>query len=229
MVELFTNIKSMSYIPTILSTKELTIEQTDFLEKIGFSVTSIDFITTNSLNFKIQQKPTLLLFTSQNAIKSILNSIFLEELKPIPVICVGLKTKNLLEKEGFYVLAYTDYAEQLALKIIDNYSIEKIAFFAGNIRRNTLPDAMNLHQISFIEYTVYETIETSHIIDFTPEIVLFYSPSGVRSYLKNNQIKNSKAICIGTTTAEALQEITDNIFISEIPTVESVLEKCKSI
>lgn len=211
----------------VLSTKKLDAKQTLFLEKAGFLVVSTDFIQTKPIEFSIKTLPTLLLFTSQNAIKSVLLSEYFSHLQKIPAICVGTKTKEALENQGIKVLYHTDYAEELATIVIEQFSKEKIAFFAGNIRRNTLPNAMKSHKISFLEYTVYQTIAHVQTIDFIPDYILFYSPSGVQSYLKKNSLYQSKIICIGTTTAQALEGVKNKIYISDKPTIESVLEKCK--
>jgi uroporphyrinogen-III synthase len=54
--------------------------------------------------------------------------------------------------------------------------------------------------------------------------ILFFSPSAVESYLKDNTIKKETCFCIGETTAEALHKITKNIIIAEQPSIEDVIE-----
>src|SRR5690606_37356676 len=103
-------------------------------------------------------------------------------------ICVGYKTRKLLEDNGFKVLETEEYAQQLAPTIQEKYSKEHIAFFAGNLRRNVLPDAMNRASIVFDEYLVYQNEESSVKIEAKTDGILFYSPSGVKSYLKQNTI-----------------------------------------
>src|SRR5690554_8220253 len=71
-------------------------------------------------------------------------------------LCVGSKTRQLLEKNGFKVLETKEYAENLVPIIQQKFSKKHIAFFAGNIRRNTLPEAMQEKDISFDEYLVYQ-------------------------------------------------------------------------
>ena len=56
------------------------------------------------------------------------------------------------------------------------------------------------------------------------DAILFFSPSGVESYLKDNKIKNEICFCIGETTASALENKTKNIIIAEQPTIEDVIE-----
>lgn len=211
---------------SILSTKKLQSNQKNFLLNAGFSLIEADFIKISILPFQLKNTPTLLLFTSQNAVESVLKNEKSNHLKHIPAICVGIKTKQLLEKNGFRVLAMEEYAQRLAPIIQKDFSKEQIAFFAGNLRRNVLPDAMNQVNIDFDEYLVYQNEESSIKIESNPNGLLFFSPSGVKSYLKQNTIDDQTCFCIGTTTADALKDITKNIVIANQQTVENVIIQC---
>src|SRR5690606_4990001 len=210
----------------ILSTKKLKSNQKSFLLNAGFSVIEADFIRISLLPFQLKKYPDLLLLTSQNAVESVLNNEKAKDLKNIPAICVGSKTRKLLEENGFKVLETKEYAEDLAPIIQQKFSKEHIAFFAGNIRRNTLPEAMQEKDISFDEYLVYQNDESSVKIEAKTEGILFYSPSGIKSYLKQNTITHQMCFCIGTTTADALKGITENIVIANEQTVENVIIQC---
>jgi uroporphyrinogen-III synthase len=94
------------------------------------------------------------------------------------------------------------------------------------MRRATLPDALTAAGISFTEIETYETTLTPNKITATVDGLLFYSPSAVQSFLKNNKITKQTCFCIGTTTAEALQNITDNIIIANQPTIENTIIQC---
>ncbi|RRA96758.1 uroporphyrinogen-III synthase [Paenimyroides viscosum] len=210
----------------VLSTKKLQSNQKNFLLNAGFTLIEADFIKIFILSFQLKNTPTLLLFTSQNAVESVLKNEKSNHLKHIPAICVGIKTKQLLEKNGFRVLAMEEYAQRLAPIIQKDFSKEQIAFFAGNLRRNVLPDAMNQVNIDFDEYLVYQNEESSIKIESNPNGLLFFSPSGVKSYLKQNTIDDQTCFCIGTTTADALKDITKNIVIANQQTVENVIIQC---
>lgn len=210
----------------VLSTKKLKSNQKQFLLNADFSVMEANFINITFLSFQLKSIPTLLLFTSQNAIKSVLANSEVPQLKKIPAVCVGSKTKQLLEQNGFTVLATTEYAHDLAPIIQTKYQNKRIAFFAGNLRRDVLPTAMQQTNIRFDEYTVYTNSENSVKIETEINALLFYSPSGIKSYLKENTITNQMCFCIGTTTANALQGITKNIVIATQQTVENVIVQC---
>ncbi|RKR10301.1 uroporphyrinogen-III synthase [Flavobacterium sp. 90] len=208
----------------ILSTKKLSSEQKQALVKANIEVVEADFIQTQNKPFELKDLNENLIFTSQNAVQSILLDPKIEELKSKNVFCVGLKTKILLSENGFNVVAYTGYAADLAEIITLIYRSESYTFFSGNLRRETLPQALKDAEVKFNEIQVYDTSLTPQKIKNAVDGILFFSPSGVESYLKDNTIKKEKCFCIGETTAEALHKITKNIIIADQPTVEDVIE-----
>ncbi|KAF2336537.1 uroporphyrinogen-III synthase [Flavobacterium daemonense] len=208
----------------ILSTKILSPLQKQELTKAGLEVIEADFIKTENKAFELKNLNESLIFTSQNAVHSVLSNPKSEELKSKNVYCVGLKTKFLLSENGFNVVAYTGYASDLAEIITLIYGNESYTFFSGNLRRDTLPEALKENGIKFNEIQVYETTLQPQKIKANPEAILFFSPSGVKSYLKDNTINKQICFCIGETTAEALSKITKNIIIADQPTIEDVIE-----
>jgi uroporphyrinogen-III synthase len=78
----------------ILSTKKLTSEQKQALIKANLEVLEVDFIQTQNKSFELKDLNENLIFTSQNAVHSILSDPKSEELKSKNVFCVGLKTKE---------------------------------------------------------------------------------------------------------------------------------------
>jgi len=208
----------------ILSTKILSPLHKQELMKYGIEVIEADFIKTENKPFELKDLNESLIFTSQNAVHSVLSHPKSEELKKKNVYCVGLKTKTLLTDNGFNVVAYTGYAADLAEIITLIYNSESYTFFSGNLRRDTLPEALKENGIKFNEIQVYDTTLQPQKIKENPEAVLFFSPSGVNSYLKDNSINKQICFCIGDTTADALSKITKNIIIADQPTIEDVIE-----
>ncbi|WP_281231354.1 uroporphyrinogen-III synthase [Flavobacterium gelatinilyticum] len=208
----------------ILSTKILSPLHKQELMKYGVELIEADFIKTENKPFELKDLNESLIFTSQNAVHSVLSHPDSEQLKKKNVYCVGLKTKTLLSDNGFNVVAYTGYAADLAEIITLIYGNESYTFFSGNLRRDTLPEALKENGIKFNEIQVYETTLQPQKIKANPEAILFFSPSGVKSYLKDNKINKQICFCIGDTTAEALSKITKNIIVADQPTIEDVIE-----
>lgn len=211
----------------ILSTKKLLPNQKQYLLNAGFSVVEADFITIRPTAFELKNIHDTLIFSSQNGVESILQHPKVDELKSKDVFCVGLKTKALLEENGFNVVAHTGYAEDLAEIITLVYPNNKYTFFSGNLRRDTLPEMMTEARVAFNEITVYETVLTPQKISTKPDGILFFSPSGVESYLKENKISKECAFCIGNTTAETASRLgIKNIIIANQPTIENTIIQC---
>ena len=214
----------MSNLVHILSTKVLSPTQRETLENANFSVIEADFIATRNQNFELQAINTNLIFTSQNAAQSVLLHPKCQELKSKNVFCVGIKTKALLEENGFNVIVYVDYAADLAEIITLIYANESYTFFSGNLRKETLPKALKEAKIKFNEIQVYETSLTPKKVKEAVEAILFFSPSGVESYLKENTIKKELCFCIGETTAAALPNTVKNTIVANQPSIEEVIE-----
>jgi len=214
----------MSNLVHILSTKVLSPTQRETLENANFSVIEADFIATKNQNFELIEINSNLIFTSQNAAQSVLLHPKCQELKSKNVFCVGIKTKALLEENGFNVIVYVDYAADLAEIITLIYANESYTFFSGNLRKETLPKALKEAKIKFNEIQVYETSLTPKKVKEAVEAILFFSPSGVESYLKENTIKKELCFCIGETTAAALPNTVKNTIVANQPSIEEVIE-----
>jgi uroporphyrinogen-III synthase len=210
---------------SILSTKTLSDEQRQVFIDANIDLLEQDFIAIENNNFELKNINYNLIFSSQNAVLSLIEQTHFENLKSKNCFCVGIKTKELLEQNGFKVDVYMDYASELAEIITLIYNKESFTFFSGNLRKETLPKALKNAGIQFNEIEVYQTKLAPFKISSAEKFdgILFFSPSGVESYLKDNKIKTETCFCIGETTASSLEKITKNIIIAEIPTIEDVI------
>jgi uroporphyrinogen-III synthase len=207
----------------IVSTKKLQINQKQFLLNADFSLVEADFIQIEFQNFELKSTFDYLIFTCQNAVLSVLKNENNTFLKDKICYCVGIKTKQLLEENGFNVENSFDYADDLVAYLLKNYSDKKYTFFSGNLRRDTISEAFKKNNVIFEEVEVYQTHLTPHKINSPVDSILFFSPSAVQSYVKENIISNEVCFCIGTTTANEIKKTTNNIVIANKPTVENVI------
>ena len=212
----------------ILSTKTLSQKQIALLDEKKFALIHTSFIKVKSLKFTIEKVNDFLIFTSKNAVKSVLKNKKIDTIKLKKSFCVGEKTKVFLEKNGFTVVAFSKDANTLAELLIDDHSESTFTFFSGTIRKDVLPKKLSEKNIIFNEITVYETILQPKKNVLETEAILFFSPSAVESYLQINKIGNQTCFCIGNTTAKAVENSSEvskaNIIIASQPTVESVIE-----
>jgi uroporphyrinogen-III synthase len=210
--------------PTVLSTKKLTEKQKELLQNAGVSLVEYNAIHIDFVFFKIPPIIENAIFTSQNAVLSIQNS----EFRIQNCFCVGEKTKALLEQNDQKVVKMTDYASELADYLVKNHKNDSFHFFCGNIRSDEIPSRLKENNITFKEIEVYKTTLNPTKFERQFDAVLFFSPSGVRSYCEErSNLTDNKAIfvCIGTTTASEAKRYTENVVVSNATTVESVIAK----
>ena len=212
---------------TILSTKILTSSQKSILTNANIKVEDYDAIKIGYLKTQIDPNFKNIIFTSQNTVKAFLNIMGTQILKnnKYTAFCVGEKTKSVLEKNDINVLEMTNYGAELATILVNKYPNESFLFLCGDKRRHEIPSYLTRHKVAFKEQTVYKN--TPNPLTFAPDFngILFFSPSGIESFVAKNNLKNSMAFCIGTTTAAEAEKHTKNITIAQKPTIESLLER----
>jgi uroporphyrinogen-III synthase len=206
---------------TILSTKILNASLNYLLLQNNFKVITHDFITIEPIIISKQSIENQVIITSKNAIHA-LDNYSKEALK---IFCVGNETQKILLEKGFNVIETAKNGETLAKIIVEKHSNLKFTYFCSEIRRAILPNILKENNIDCQEIITYKTILQPKVITENIDFILFFSPSGVKSFLVNNQINNELCICIGETTAQELESITNNLFISSSSTIkEMVLE-----
>jgi len=204
---------------TVLSTKKLTPSQGKIIRNTNIDLVEYNAISIERLAVKITEKIDNAIVTSQNAARIIIES-------KIPVnklFCVGNKTTTLLIENGYFVSKEAKNALELAQFIVKNHKNDSFVFFCGDKRRAELPNMLLESKISFMEEILYKTTLNLQKFEEKFDGVLFFSPSGVQSYVQENSLENSIAFCIGNTTAKEAEKHTSNIIISDISSVENVL------
>jgi uroporphyrinogen-III synthase len=208
---------------TVLSTKKLSLPQKELFLNSGLGLVEYDALQIEFLDVNIPLEYTHYILTSKNSVKAFLKKIENRDTSNFQVFCVGEKTRSLLEENGLKVVKMTEYASELAQFIVEKYPNETFLFLCGNLRRDTLPKPLTENNIRYKEVMVYKTRLTPKAFQRDFDGILFFSPSGIRSYLLENSIGSSTLFCIGTTTADEAKKHSDNIIIANKPTVENVL------
>jgi len=157
----------------------------------------------------MKQKITAI-FTSPQAVGILQN----KNLTPSEwtVYCIQNETRAAVEQWiGKNCIRYAaKNAEALSDKIIAD-QVKDVVFFCGRQRLNALPDRLRLEGISLREVVLYDTLLTPVKIEEMPSLILFFSPSAVKSYFTLNQVEPStRIIAIGTTTAAEIKKHTNN-------------------
>ncbi len=215
----------------ILFTKKLTDKQK---KSLSIAVDNFDFITINPLVFECYSSPfQTLIFTSQNAVKQVLNNIEIPLNQPI--LTVGKKTKECLLSFGDFQNIQQPVEQENAegiIKRIEQENTDDFLYFCGKKRLPTLENYLRKSNKKYQLIEVYDTCLTPTLgLDIGQyEHICFCSPSAVESFVSAYKLKGKhKCLCIGQTTAKALRSYTSNIEIAPQSSVESMLEVIKNI
>ena len=215
-----------SHVPTnIYSTKSLTDDQRFlFNEKIKAESSDFVKISLNRIHPRfVKNQIENVVITSQNAVEALLNNFSAIELQFKNIYCVGRRTKKMIEKRIGNVLHTEKNAKKLAEYLVDFMEGTEVTYFCSDLRLDDLPSILKENNITVNEIEAYQTKLDSLNIPESVEGVMFYSPSTVQSYKKENDAKGI-AFCIGETTAKEASKHFDDVRIAKVPTVESVIE-----
>lgn len=210
---------------TLVSTKKLTTEQNRLLDR-RVTLIDHDFITIrlNRLKKDILLKISEnVVITSKSALQSLLLNFSRKELNIKNIYCVGKRTKNSIEKEIGKVTFVGKSAKLLAIYIAEKTAIKEVTFFCGNLKREELTNILSKNNITVNEIEAYRTMLTPKEIETDVIGALFFSPSGVQSYLLRNSPNTTVAYCIGDTTAKEAKLHFKNVQVAANQDIESVI------
>lgn len=174
-----------------------------------------------------------LIFTSIKAVDSFFRNGFVPnenftEKNYNKIYAVGIRTKKELRKHGYGTFKVTRHAAELSDFIIKNSAGEKFLHFCGNLALDVLDKSLPLQNISYKKIPVYDTLLLYPKIAEKYGAVCFFSPSGVRSFAKNNSLDGVKIFSIGNTTTAELKKFTKNrIYTSTESNLEDLLRLVK--
>ena len=206
--------------PTVLSTKKLSKPQKQLLLNSGIGLVEYNAISIQFSDFKIDPEPLEnAIITSQNSAKAILA----KKIRIKNCFCVGEKTASLLQNHQSKISEVAIYGKDLAKVITEKYADKNFTFFCGNKRREEIPSILKKKNVELKEIEVYKTEINQKQFYQEFDGILFFSPSGIQSFITKNEIKNSFAFCIGETTASEAKKHTENIIVATKPSIENVI------
>ena len=216
-------------IAKVYSTKKLSeLQKENLSSAIGIEDSDFIKIRFNRISPKVvKHTHENVAITSQNGVEAILNSFTKEELDFKNIYCVGRRTKKLIEKRIGKVTHVAKNALKLAEYISKETEVKEITYFCSDVRLDVFPTYLQAHEIVVNEIEAYKTMLSPVKISDEFSGVLFYSPSGINSYLEVNS-KDKTAFCIGETTAVEARKHFANVEVANLPSVDSVLELINS-
>lgn len=224
----------------LLTTRPLADSTIEDAKERGVLIKTISFIETVPVRTAeiIQEIEAALLmrttvvFTSMNAVDAVVE-IMQDQQPDWQIYCIGHTTKLLIEKYfgPDSIIGTADNAVALADRIIEDELADEIVFFCGDQRRPELPDMLFAAGLLVTEIIVYETIEVQHKLNESFAAVLFYSPSAVESFFRNNKLAAGTLVfAIGDTTATAVRKFCSNkIILADKPGKEALAKKAIEI
>jgi uroporphyrinogen-III synthase len=216
--------------PRIVSTKRLATELVEQLDRAGILTEQHDFIQTiiqvpDKIDSNQIQKFVVL--TSKSAVNAWLAIAehFCIKILDHPVFCIDQATKKEVIARNLTVQGEAKDSSSLADVITQDSSIQSMTYVCSGIRRDELSSKLRAKGVEVNEIIGYHTHPTPIKIIEPFQGVLFFSPSGVDSFLSLNEI-SSVCFCIGdATAAHATSKGFKNVQVAELSTPESVIKK----
>lgn len=207
----------------LLATKILDFPFKQRLLMKDFSLVEYPFIRIKPLRYNPKKPTDAILVSSQNAARLFFDYHPIGTLSPkTQFFCVGSQTTKLIESRQGKVTVTALNAQELALRIIKEYSHLTFCFACGRKRLPTLETELAKANIALSLHELYDTHIVSHQLNTDFDGVLFYSPSAVEGFLTLNRLKNTHSFCIGPTTAAALEPHTSFYSVAKKPNNNSL-------
>jgi hydroxymethylbilane synthase len=212
-------------VTNIYSTKKLTDDQVMLFHNdvVSESHNAIKISSNRLAKNVIRNEIQNVIITSKNAVESLLTNFSAPELQFKNIFCVGRRTKRLVEKRIGKVTHTEANAKKLAEYLVEYIDGTEVTYFCSDLRLDDIPNILTENHIKVNEVEAYQTKFDADKIEGDLDGVMFYSPSTVESFLKQNKA-NGIAFCIGETTAKIAAQYYEDVRIAKVPTVESVIE-----
>ncbi len=197
----------------VLSGKKLSEETIAYARSLDLDVQCINFIEIKPISFDINKIKNIdfdsIAFTSLNGVNFFAGIPGCKELvESKKIFSLSGATAGMLLKCGIQPVITANDATSLADKIIKNNMAKSVLHPSGNLKLDILEQKLVSAHIGYHTLLVYKTeLNTNIKTNKTYDAILFFSPSGVESFLTiNTWNKKTIACCIGKTTAEAFRK-----------------------
>ncbi|MFH2096842.1 MAG: uroporphyrinogen-III synthase [Bacteroidota bacterium] len=160
---------------------------------------------------------TALIFTSRTAVDHFFR--ICEELRI--TVPESFKYFCISESTAFYLQKYIVYRKRKIfygkskfeelMDIIMKHKDEKFLVPLSDIHKLEIPKALEKSKINFTKAILYRTVsaDLSDLKDVNYDVLVFFSPSGIKSLMKNFpgfRQDGTKIACFGPTTAKAVKD-----------------------
>ena len=193
-------------------------------EKYGLKIDFRPFIHVEGVDSKEFRKErinvldhTAVILTSRNAVDHffrICSEMRVSVPDSMKYFCISESTAYYLQKYVVYRKRKIFHGKQRftdLMDVIKKHKNETFLLPCSDIHKQEISDILNKHEIKFTKAILYRTVasDLSDLADVNYDMLVFFSPSGINSLLKNfpDFKQNSTLIAaFGPTTAKAVQE-----------------------
>ncbi len=219
----------------ILSTAELADSLLHKAIDHGVELDAVSFIQVEPINDSgltdelrdLCKMHLTAVFTSANAIVAMAD--VLKAGKPDwDIYCMGNATKKAaLEYFDPEHIKGTAFDGAVLAGVIKTHGIKEVVFFCGDKRLDALPQFLYDNDVMVHEIVVYKTKETPAEVKKHYQGIMFFSPNGVNSFFRLNDINpHTVLFAIGNTTARSIRSKTANkVVVCETPSKERMVDQ----
>lgn len=193
----------------------------------------LDFIQTSPIPYNDEgidwSTVDALVFTSSNAVRYFYDAVGVDNFASDKIIfSLSGKTAKQFAVYGLAPTYTSTNASFLCDAIVGMRGIKSVVHICGNLKLGVVETRLTASGINYKPLTVYRT----NFIETMPfqqqfDVVMFYSPSGVDSYVTKNKLNEDTVYCcVGVTTADALRDKKNHlkILIPESPSPEAMID-----
>ena len=185
------------------------------------------------------EEHTAIIFTSRNAVDHFFRLVreSRKDVSPdMKYFCISEQTAYYLQKYIIVrkrkIFTGTRSASDL-ISVLKKHKQERYLFPCSDLRRDDIPNFLQSKDIYYNELVIYRTCasDLSNLSDVNYDVIAFFSPSGVKSLLKNFpnfEQKSTRIAAFGPTTAQAVRD--KNLILDieaplpDIPSMAGALE-----
>jgi len=160
---------------------------------------------------------TAVIFTSRHAVTNfftICKELKIEVPSDMKYFCVSEQTSNYLQK---YIVIrkrkiFTgEKTAQDVIELVKKHKVERFLYPCSDVRREDIPKFLDENEYTFKEMILYKTVSSdlSDLAEVNYDIIVFYSPSGVKSLFDNFpdfKQNNTRLAAFGPTTSKAVRD-----------------------
>ena len=190
---------------------DIKVDFRPFIHVEGVSAKEFKTQKVNLQNF------TAVIFTSRNAVDHffrIYNEMKISVPEKMKYFCITESTAFYLQKYIVYRkrrIFYGNGKFDDLIDVITKNKNEKFLLPVADTHKQEISRKLKKHKINFTKAILYRTVNSdlSDLANVNYDILVFYSPSGIRSLLKNfpNFVQNeTKIASFGTNTAKAVKD-----------------------